>query len=59
MVEPDESGLPWRHEKITLHPANKAYAAIVLGPDAESSVRVVAALLRTLPSKESPSKLRE
>jgi DUF2075 family protein len=59
VVEPDESGLPWRHEKITLHPANKAYAAIVLGPDAESSVRVVAALLRTLPSKESPSKLRE
>jgi hypothetical protein len=48
VVEPDESGQPWRHEKITLHPANKSYAPIVLGPDLRSSARVIAGFFRVL-----------
>jgi DUF2075 family protein len=51
VVETDESGQPWRHEKITLHPANKTYSPIVLGQTSGISVRVVAEFLRILTVK--------
>lgn len=48
VVQPDDTGKPWRHAAICLKPANKSFAPIELGPDAAGAVRVVAEFQRVL-----------
>jgi hypothetical protein len=50
-VEPDDTGQSWRHVAVVLEPLNKSFKPILLNPDDAGMVRVVAELLRVLPSK--------
>lgn len=51
IVESDDTGQSWRHAVVVLQPANKSFEPILLNPDDAGMVRVIAELLRVLPSR--------
>jgi SOS-response transcriptional repressor LexA len=56
--EKASDGDSWAHTKITLHPLNKDFDPIVLTPEEESSVRVIAEFVQVIEQKATSPKTK-